>query len=110
MLLSYADDNLYIKELFAGTPAKPERERTGYLKFCKGTQIVCPKCNHLCGTANRDIDSIEVISSSAWDGILWGSLMKCPKCGTYYYRDGKLHTQFGWKHQVQDLSIVEVEP
>src|SRR3990167_4630400 len=72
-----------------------------FIKFGKGTQIVCPKCGVVQGTAKRDIYNTEFVSSAAWEGILQCSAMACHDCGTWYRRWSggsgvSLHTNKGW--------------
>lgn len=71
-----------------------------YLKFPKGTVIVCPDCGKEIATAKRDIYSNETALSSAWDGIPECSRIACPECKASYGRNngpyGELHTKNGW--------------
>lgn len=88
-------------------PAEP------YLKFRKGTTIVCPNpdCGLEIGVANRDIWSNHAIASTAWDSeyIRGGSGFNCPKCSTKYGRIvrggcGELHTKDGWINRSPEVA------
>ena len=68
------------------------------IKFRKGTEIACPKCNKAIATANTDIMQGSEMKSSEWDGIRYQSLPVSDCCGKRYYDSGGLHTSIGWRH------------
>ena len=83
-----------------------------YIKFAKGTQVICPNCKDLIATVNKDIYRCSQRNSSDLNWHQPHELCdsaECKVCKAWYIRESsnfsEMYTQFGWRDQVtaQDL-------
>ena len=84
-----------IFKIYSSGPAAP------YIKYRRGTKIICPHCVKHIATSRADIWSDSMVSSVMWDGVEAHNRMACPECFTSYVKLDHnkivLHTQYGWR-------------
>ena len=76
-----------------------------------GTEITCPRKNHLVGTLIKDLNSGELLRLSTvtfepGQEKVQGEKCSCAICNSLYFVDGMIHTSDGWKPNDPQLEPV----